>query len=113
MLGRVGPRSVCRTRMAPLRTFQTSGSTLRPGTSRVTPTAVVALLLITTVQGAAVAAQDNGSEIGPRLMRDPNVRAAVDSARAAEPELLEDQVSLCEIPAPTFMEAARAMVYRR
>ena len=102
--------------MAPLKTFQTSGSTLRRvrrGRSRVTATAVVALLLITAVQAAAVAAQDNASEIGPRLMRDPNVRAAVDSARAAEPELLEDQVSLCEIPAPTFMEAARATAYRR
>ena len=74
---------------------------------------LVTVLLVAAVQIAAVAAQDNASAIGPRLMQDANVRAAIESARAAERELIEDQVSLCEIPAPPFMEAGRAIAYKR
>jgi acetylornithine deacetylase/succinyl-diaminopimelate desuccinylase-like protein len=46
-----------------------------------------------------------------RLMQDPAVRAAVTAARADESRTIEDQIRLCEIPAPPFMEAARATAY--
>lgn len=46
--------------------------------------------------------------MGPRLMRDAVVRAALDAAQAGEPQTLDDQVRLCEIAAPPFKEAARA-----
>jgi tripeptide aminopeptidase len=41
----------------------------------------------------------------------PAVRAAVDAARAIEPQLIEDQIRLCEVEAPPFDEARRAQVY--
>ena len=75
--------------------------------------ALVAVLLVASAHGAAVTAQEEASEIGPRLMQDANVRAAIESAQAAERELIEDQIDLCEVPAPPFMEAERAIAYRR
>ncbi|MEQ1575936.1 MAG: M20/M25/M40 family metallo-hydrolase [Vicinamibacterales bacterium] len=58
---------------------------------------------------AAVAQQ--GPDIGQRLMRDTAVLAALDAIRADEPRTIEDQVRLCEVPAPPFKEAVRARVY--
>jgi acetylornithine deacetylase/succinyl-diaminopimelate desuccinylase-like protein len=49
-----------------------------------------------------------GPDIGARLMQDAAVRAAVNAARADEARTIEDQIRLCEIPAPPFKEAARA-----
>jgi acetylornithine deacetylase/succinyl-diaminopimelate desuccinylase-like protein len=60
---------------------------------------------------AAVAATAQTVDIGARLMRDPAVRAALDAVQADEPRTIEDQVRLCEIPAPPFKEAARAQAY--
>jgi tripeptide aminopeptidase len=59
---------------------------------------------------AAAAAQDRAQErdIGARLLTDPAVRAALDLAQSGEPRVLEEQVRLCEIPAPTFDEGKRA-----
>ncbi len=42
------------------------------------------------------------------LLKDPTVKAALDSIRADEPTTVRNQIRLCEIPAPTFHEAARA-----
>lgn len=56
---------------------------------------------------APVFAQDSASDIGPRLLKDPAVRSAIEKVRANEPELLEEQVRLCQIPAPSFQEAKR------
>lgn len=52
-----------------------------------------------------------GPDVGARLMRDASVRAAVAAARDDEALTLEDQVRLCEIPAPPFKETARGKVY--
>jgi tripeptide aminopeptidase len=52
-----------------------------------------------------------GPDIGTRLMQDAAVRAAVAAARADEPHTIDEQIRLCEIPAPPFKEAARARVY--
>jgi acetylornithine deacetylase/succinyl-diaminopimelate desuccinylase-like protein len=41
------------------------------------------------------------------LLTDPAVKAALDSIRADEPITVRNQIRLCEIPAPTFHEAAR------
>jgi acetylornithine deacetylase/succinyl-diaminopimelate desuccinylase-like protein len=41
------------------------------------------------------------------LMNDPRVRAAMDAARRNEPQTLDLQVHVCEIPAPPFKEDAR------
>jgi acetylornithine deacetylase/succinyl-diaminopimelate desuccinylase-like protein len=43
---------------------------------------------------------------------DPNVVAALEYLRTSEPGTLDDQVALCEIPAPPFGEQERAADYR-
>ena len=59
---------------------------------------------------AALAAQAV-PDVGSRLLQDPAVKAAVQAARDDEALTIEDQVRLCEIPAPPFKEAARAKAY--
>lgn len=53
----------------------------------------------------------SGSDIGNHLLQDAAVKAAVQAARDDEARTLEDQVRLCEIPAPPFKEAARGQAY--
>lgn len=50
-------------------------------------------------------------DIGASLMQRADVRAALESARSEEPHAIEDQVRLCEIPAPPFKEAERARAF--
>ena len=45
-------------------------------------------------------------------MQSPAVRAAVAAAERDEGRLLDDQVRLCEIPAPPFKEQQRGQAYR-
>jgi acetylornithine deacetylase/succinyl-diaminopimelate desuccinylase-like protein len=70
---------------------------------------------VAAVVGSAsvwLSAQDRAADLGPELLKDPMVRAAVDAARRDEPAAIEDQVSLCEVPAPPFGEARRAVVVK-
>ncbi|MCA1585250.1 MAG: M20/M25/M40 family metallo-hydrolase, partial [Acidobacteria bacterium] len=60
-----------------------------------------------------VLAQEDAVALGPRLMQEASVKAALDMVRAAEPQTLEDQVQLCEVEAPPFKEAKRAELYAR
>jgi tripeptide aminopeptidase len=46
-------------------------------------------------------------------MQDAAVQAAVASVKRNEPQLLEEQVRLCEIPSPPFKERRRAEAYRQ
>ena len=55
-------------------------------------------------------AQASG-DVGASLMRRPDVRAALESARSEEPHAIEDQIRLCEIPAPPFKETERGRAY--
>lgn len=75
---------------------------------RLCPIAVAAAFLAGTP--ATVAAQMD-ADVGGRLIREPAVRAALDMARADESTTIDEQVRLCEIPAPPFKEAARAAAY--
>jgi tripeptide aminopeptidase len=43
------------------------------------------------------------------LLRDPTVKAALDAARRNEPQAIERQIRVCEIPAPPFHETERAL----
>lgn len=43
----------------------------------------------------------------------PNVRKAFDYLREIEPETIEEQVKIAEIPAPTFQEEKRGAYYKR
>jgi tripeptide aminopeptidase len=58
-------------------------------------------------------AQETPSAIGTRLMQDAAVKAALDRVKREEPHVLEEQVRLCEIPAPPFKETRRAEAYRQ
>ncbi len=41
------------------------------------------------------------------LLRDPAVQAALDTAKRIEPRTIEEQIRICEIPAPPFHENGR------
>jgi acetylornithine deacetylase/succinyl-diaminopimelate desuccinylase-like protein len=56
-------------------------------------------------------AQQRASELGPSLLRTTAVRAAVEAAKAREPETIEDQIRLCEVEAPPFQEAKRGQLF--
>jgi len=51
--------------------------------------------------------------IGDRLMQDASVKAALDRIKRDEPRLLEEQIRLCDIPAPPFKEGRRAEAFRQ
>ncbi len=59
-----------------------------------------------------VPAQERARTIGDRLLQEAATKAAVESVRRDEPQVIEDQVRLCEIPAPPFKEARRAQALK-
>jgi acetylornithine deacetylase/succinyl-diaminopimelate desuccinylase-like protein len=67
--------------------------------------------LILLIPPIAMAAQD-AADVGRRLMADPAVSRALGYIERHEREVIDDQVALCEIPAPPFMEARRAEAFR-
>ena len=73
--------------------------------------ATTGLVLGWLVMLAAPARAQEGPDIGARLMQDAAVKAAVQAARDDEAQTIEDQVRLCEIPAPPFKETARGKAY--
>jgi acetylornithine deacetylase/succinyl-diaminopimelate desuccinylase-like protein len=62
---------------------------------------------------ASYAAAQNRAIDPVALLRDPAVKAAIESARANESTTIADQIRYCEIPAPSFREAARADALRK
>lgn len=62
---------------------------------------------------AAAAQQARAADPGAALLKQPAVQAALEAVRRNEPQLIEEQVRLCEIPAPPFKEAARGEALRR
>ena len=57
--------------------------------------------------------QEDAAAIGDRLMRDPSIRKVVDGLQTQEPYVIEQQMRLCEIPAPPFGESARAAAFKQ
>ena len=47
------------------------------------------------------------------LVKDPAIKAAIDGAKATEPQTIEDQIRFCEIPAPSFKEEVRGRELQR
>jgi acetylornithine deacetylase/succinyl-diaminopimelate desuccinylase-like protein len=47
------------------------------------------------------------------LLKDPAVKAALDAAKANEPQTVEDQIRICEISAPSFKEETRGRELQR
>jgi tripeptide aminopeptidase len=71
----------------------------------------VCLISCILVTGASSTAQERASEVGPLLLKDASVSAAVSAVKKNEPWVLEEQVRLCEIAAPPFKETARGKAY--
>ena len=57
-------------------------------------------------------AQQNPGALGPRHLQDAAVQVALSAVEEFESDVLDDQVELCEIPAPPFLESVRAEAYR-
>ncbi len=47
------------------------------------------------------------------LMNEPSVRAALEAAKRNEPSIIEQQIRICEIPAPPFKEEVRGRELQR
>ncbi|MEO8680436.1 MAG: M20/M25/M40 family metallo-hydrolase [Vicinamibacterales bacterium] len=73
---------------------------------------VVLGIFVLSLAARATAQQDPGN-LGTRLMMDTAITAGLDGIRAAEPQTIEAQISICEIEAPPFKEAKRAEVLAR
>lgn len=76
---------------------------------------IIYLLLaaLASVLAACVRAQTPATPAPATIAARPAVRAALDKLRADNAWTLEQQVSICEIPAPPFGEARRAEEFRR
>jgi tripeptide aminopeptidase len=60
-------------------------------------------MLLVPLWAALAAAQT-----APELAKEPSVRAALEAVQRNEPAAIEQEIALCEIPAPPFHEDARA-----
>ena len=59
-----------------------------------------------------IGAQQNAGDVGERLLRDATVRSALEAVKRNEPSVLEEQVRICEIPAPPFKEEKRGLAMK-
>jgi acetylornithine deacetylase/succinyl-diaminopimelate desuccinylase-like protein len=59
-----------------------------------------------------VRTQDRAATVAD-LIQNPAVKAALASAKAAEPQTIEEQIRICQIPAPPFKETVRGEELKR
>ncbi len=83
-----------------LRVFKTAG-------------AASSLAVILAAMAYAGFAQDAASLNTAKLAEDPAIRAALEAVRRNEPRFIEEQIRICEIPAPPFHEDARGKELER
>ena len=76
-------------------------------------TALAVITLFDAPNDARVPPQSAATDIGSQLLQEPSVKSAIDRLPRREPQLLDEQVRLCEIPAPPFKEARRAEALRQ
>jgi tripeptide aminopeptidase len=65
------------------------------------------------LMASAAAGQQQAADLGAALLKRPAVQAALAAAQKNEPEMIEEQIRLCEIPSPPFAEAARGEAVRQ
>jgi acetylornithine deacetylase/succinyl-diaminopimelate desuccinylase-like protein len=75
-------------------------------------TVVSGLLLTGLASPAALAQSSSSADMGAVLMADAAVKQALESVRRNEPQIIEEQIRLCEIEAPPFQEEKRAAAYK-
>ena len=64
--------------------------------------------LIQTIALSLTLAAVGAAQDAARLMQDPAVKEALNAVQRNEPHFIEEQIRICEIPAPPFHEEARA-----
>src|ERR1051325_1176026 len=74
---------------------------------------VCAAVTLFDAQGSPRVPAENASDVGSRLLQDASVRSAIDQLKRDEPQLLDEQMRICETAAPPFKEARRAEVLRQ
>lgn len=74
---------------------------------------LLALLILPAAACAPGAAAQRQSSAAPVPANNARVREALAHVARTEPETIEEQIALCEIPAPPFKEEKRAEEYRR
>ncbi len=62
---------------------------------------------------AALSAAAALAQTPAELMNEPTVRAALDAAKRNEPEAIEQEIAICQIPAPPFHEEVRGKELKR
>ncbi|HUE88123.1 MAG TPA: M20/M25/M40 family metallo-hydrolase [Vicinamibacterales bacterium] len=72
---------------------------------------VVILVSLLCLPVSPAVAQQEAANLGPRLLQDAAIKAAVEGLRASEPQTIDDQIRLCEVEAPPFKETKRAELY--
>ncbi len=65
-------------------------------------------VFLTALLALAASAQD-----AARLAEDPTVKAALDAVKRNEAHFIEEQIRICEIPAPPFHEEVRGKELER
>ena len=73
---------------------------------------LVGALCSGSLLAVSAAATQQSESAGDRSLRAEGVKAAIEAIRRNEPKVIEEQIRLCEIPAPPFKEEARAAAYR-
>ncbi len=92
-------------RMAP------TGPGVRSFAGVVAAAGLAVLALAGTTAGQAVG-PGPGADLGTRLAARPEVAAVLRALEQGEPAIIEEQIRLCEIPAPPFKEQRRADAYK-
>ena len=79
---------------------------------RIVIAVVVTAFGVSSVVHAQRPATQAPASVGERLMAEPAVKAALDAVRRNKPKIVDEQIRLCEIPAPPFKEQKRAEAYK-
>src|SRR5476651_2328426 len=87
-------------------------SCLDCGTIRRVITRTICAIGLALFIGAGAAETAAAADEVTDLLARSDVKAAVDAARADEPQVVRDQIRLCQIPAPPFHEGARAQAMK-
>lgn len=74
---------------------------------------VLGLTGVVWLTAVAAYPQSNATALGERLLNDPTVSRALGAVATLEAWVIDQQIALCQVPAPPFGEARRAEVYRK
>ena len=88
------------------------GRNLRLARKRTPSTLMKTTTALTLALLAPAFASAQGGDVGALLMADKTIVAALERAKANEPEIIAEQIRVCEIPAPPFREEKRGLEFK-